>query len=82
MTTKTISAEQVKKLPPGTPVYIIDDNIVSNRTQIYRFPWYVVRFAKQKRLRRNAKIINIKDTDGKHFEVRANDIRDPWEDNT
>ena len=60
---KAITPEQLKKLPPGTPVYLVNDSTGERGSLV------LVKSGRKKMLRGVIAMHEIKDMPGLHYEV-------------
>lgn len=61
---KTVTAKQVKRLEPGTDVYLVNDKTGQ------RGSMWVIQSGRKKMLRGIINVMEIKDKEGWHYEIK------------
>ena len=61
---KTVTAKQVKRLEPGTDVYLVNDKTGQ------RGSMWVIQNGRKKMLRGIINVMEIKDKEGWHYEIK------------
>lgn len=61
---KTVTAKQVKRLEPGTDVYLVNDKTGQ------RGSMWVIQNGRKKMLRGIINVMEIKDMEGWHYEIK------------
>lgn len=61
---KVVKAAQIKKMTRGTLVHVVNNEPPHGETG-----YFLIQLGKKKALRHGDRIVEIKDTEGKHYEV-------------